>query len=542
MVSRNKNIVDRKELHEKLGVGINKISKTVATTMGAMGRNVIIDVRAGIVNVKSNVGFGVYDSHVTKDGVTVANSIELADPIENIGANFVKDAANNTAKEAGDGTTTATVISSSLFNSGIVPLTVGEANPIFMKRGMDLALKDVLSVFKTYIKPCNPDYLYKIAKTSANGDETIAKIVFDAVSKTGTQGKVHVERMIENNAEDMVTFANGIEVDSGMVSTMFATDKSLRVVYDNPLILFYKGRINDLIELQYVLDYAHASNRPIIIFSDSVSDDTLRKLIVNHSRNILKVCCVKSVGLGHFKESEMEDLTALMGGKVLNENNTNDLKDIEIVKSAFATCERIEIDTTRTIFHGVSGNGQERAKELQEALVNVMGDVNIERFKLRIARLLNGICTIKVSGNSDKEINERLDRYDDAIQATKSALESGVVIGGGIPLYQISDILKQKATEIENVSMRYGYEIVLKAIQSPAKQIAFNGGIPQHIIDRIPKNYKSTFNVLDGEIIDDAYEFGIIDPAKVTQSALKNAISCVGTLLTSDIGVILSDL
>lgn len=538
MLTLNKDIIKSDELRLKLKSGIDKLADAVAVTMGARGRNVLIDTRRGIRELKSDIGFGQYLSHITKDGVTVAKSIELTDTIENIGASIIKDAAIKTAEIAGDGTTTATVLARAVFNNGIRSLAAG-ANPIELKIGTEIAAREIVSNIQSLAVPCTESYIKHIAEISANGDKQIAKLISDAVIHAGIDGIIKI--VPSNDAVDEIEFDHGFSTDVGIISQQFTDNGKNTVIMNNPLMLFYKGDIRDIKFLKAPLEFAIAAQRPIMIYCDSIDDAVLRILLVNKARGKLKIGVSPVPGLGFNKLDELKDIQSVVGGRIFTDAETESLETISLAD--FGTCDRIESGFGKTTFFGVDTESEsvlarvEYLKErIHESATNGEYQINIDRFKTRLARLTSGICLIKVGKLSDQESLERQDRYDDALFACYAALSEGILAGGGVSLIKAADKFKTSPVFLENCnseSKRMGMNAVIDACYEPLRTICSNAGLSSVFYETQPG-----YNALTGEVIEDMIDAGIIDPAKVERVALEHAVSVAGILLTTEIGVI----
>lgn len=504
----NKDLIFADEARKKLLSGAKKLASAVRTTMGPKGRNVLIQER--------------YKNFITKDGVTVAKHVKLQDNIENIAAQTIKEVASKTADEAGDGTTTATVLAYNLLKNGNKLITSG-ANPLELKKGMDIALKDVLKELKIFSKDVkNKKEIQQVATISANGDVDIGNMIADAVTEVGKDGLITVEE--GKGLSDELKISKGLQYNNGYLSPYFVNNPSKMIVeYESPYILLYNGRIQQLKDIIKVLEVAQRSKKPLLIICSQMDDDALNTLVVNKMRGIIEACVVKCPGFGNIFDY-LEDIRIMTGSKIIDPskgieyNNVSDLgqaSSVQVSKRDFSiVCKDADEKAV-----------QDRVNELKER------NDDLADTKLRIAKLSGGIAIIKVQAPSEVEVKEKKDRVDDALGAVKAAQAEGITIGGGTPLFKISDRL---CRELEG-DMKLGYNIVKEAIQTPFRQILSNAGISadkvQISIENKDANYG--FNVLNREY-GNLFELGVIDSTKVQRVALTNAVSVSSTLLTTE--------
>ena len=516
----NKELHFSQDLRMELQKGVKKLADAVKITMGPKGRNALIQ--------DNNRYF------ITKDGVQVAQSINLENPIENAGAQLIKEVSEKTVNETGDGTTTATVLASAIFNEGLKSVTAG-SDPIEIKRGMDKTLKVILENLKKNSKQIeNKDDIKKVATISANSDEEIGDLISEAMEKVGTDGIITVEEAKGINNE--LEIVDGTKFDRGYLSPHFVTDKDKQVAeLENPYILFTTSRINNLKDLLPILSQVQETRRPLLIVAEDVDGEALSTLVVNKIRGILDVTAVKAPGFGERKQDILEDLATVTGAEVVSEKTGKSLELMTLEQLGEA--QKVTIDKESTII--VNGNGEKedidnRIKEIKTLIETSDNDFNIEKLKDRISKLNGGVAVIKVGSSSETELKEKKDRVDDALGATKSAVEEGIVIGGGCALLKASKKVNLKLKGDQKI----GQDILLRAIREPLKQIVTNAGLDSGII--VEKVLKSTtnkgFNVISERYVD-MFKEGIIDPLKVERVALTNAISVSSLLLTTEVSI-----
>lgn len=511
------------ELRSGLGLGVKKLADAVRVTMGPRGRNVIIDK-----------GYG--PAHITKDGVTVAQAVHLEDPIERMGADLVKQVAQTTAEFAGDGTTTATVLANEIFQEGMRNVTAG-ANPISVKRGMDKARSFIVDQIKSIAKEVQTkDEIFQVATISANSDETIGNIIADAMEAVGNTGVITVQE--SNTNEDALEVVKGMKLESGLMSHYFCTDKEkLETVFENPIILLYNNRLMSLKNMVGLLEHAQKESRPLLIVVDDIDNDTLSTLAVNAVRGSLKVAVIKVPGVGQNKENLMEDLSVITGSRVVADTTEDPIKDVLV--SDLGGCSRVEIDMKTTTF--IDGKGaaieiQNRIEELRSQ--NPDDEYSKTNIQKRLGMLQGGVAILKIGAPTEAELKEKKDRVDDALCATRAAVEEGIVIGGGAALIKCVFPEKEFFTDLSN-DERVGAEIVFNACEAPIKQISenagFNGGMVAHKVWEAGPTIG--FDAANDEYVD-MFEAGIVDPAKVERVALEQAVSIASLLLTSEAGIV----
>jgi len=502
-----------------LFVGVSKLADTVKVTMGPRGRNVLIQRAYGA-------------PHITKDGVTVAREIELEDSVENMGAQLVKEVASNTADEAGDGTTTATVLAHSIFKEGLRNVTAG-ANPIEVKRGMDKACKAIIEELKSMSQEVkDKKEIAQVASISANSDETIGNLIAEAMEFVGKDGVITVEEA--KGIEDELEVVEGMQFDRGYISPYFVTNtEKMTCELDSPLILLTDNKITSLKDLVPVLEQIQKTGRPLLIIADDIEGEALSTLVLNKLKGVLNITAVKAPGFGDRKKAMLNDIAILTGATLI----TSEL-GLTIEKTTLAElgqCAKIVIDKDNTVV--VDGKGskeavQARVAEIKTQVETTTSEYDKEKLQERLAKLAGGVAVIKVGAATETEMKEKKDRVDDALSATKAAVDEGIIIGGGAALI--------KAGAKVNLDLQddqlAGAEIILRAIQAPMKQIAVNAGydagvVVNKVMDSDDENLG--FNAANGEYVN-MLEAGIIDPLKVARVALLNATSVSSLLLTTE--------
>jgi chaperonin GroEL len=499
--------------------GVKKLADAVKVTMGPRGRNVLIQKSFGAPSI-------------TKDGVSVAREIELADALENMGAQLVKEVASNTADEAGDGTTTATVLAESIFREGLRNITAG-ANPIEVKRGMDKASAAIIDELKKMSKEVSDkEQIAQVATISANSDAKIGNLIAEAMEKVGKDGVITVEEA--KGINDELEVVEGMQFDRGYLSPYFVTNsEKMTVEMDNPLILITDFKISSLKDLIPLLEQTQQSGRPLLIIADDVEGEALATLVLNRLKGILNIAAVKAPGFGDRKKEMLKDIAILTGGTVITEELGLTLEKTTIDQLGQAA--RVVIDKDDTTI--VDGKGSKEAveariREIKAQIENTTSDYDREKLQERLAKLSGGVAVIKVGAATETEMKEKKDRVDDALSATKAAVDEGIVIGGGAALVKAA-----KAVEIQlEGDEQVGAEIILRAVKAPIKQIADNAGFDAGVVaDKVSTSEDPNlgFNAATGEYVN-MYEAGIIDPLKVERVALQNATSVASLLLTTE--------
>ncbi|MGM0519174.1 MAG: chaperonin GroEL [Campylobacterota bacterium] len=503
----------------QLYTGVEKLADAVKVTMGPRGRNVLIQKSFGAPSI-------------TKDGVSVAREIELEDTMENMGAQLVKEVASKTADEAGDGTTTATVLAGSIFKEGLRNVTAG-ANPISLKRGMDKAAEAILTELKKASKEvADKKEIEQVATISANSDSAIGSMIAQAMDKVGKDGVITVEEA--KGISDELDVVEGMQFDRGYLSPYFVTNSEKMVTeMENPYILLYDKKISNLKEMLPILESVNQSGRPLLIIAEDVDGEALATLVVNRLRGSLNIAAVKAPGFGDRRKAMLEDIAILTGGTVISEEMGMKLENTSMDNLGSASRVVIDKDNT-TIVNGV-GEPQKveaRTNQIRAEIENTTSEYDKEKLQERLAKLSGGVAVIKVGAATETEMKEKKDRVDDALSATRAAVEEGIVIGGGAALIRAAAKVSLELDGDESI----GADIVLRAISAPLKQIAANAGFDSGVVvNEVKKsnNENFGFNASTGEYVD-MFEAGIVDPAKVGRVAMQNAVSVASLLLTTE--------
>jgi chaperonin GroEL len=511
--------------------GVNKLANTVKITLGPKGRNVVLDKKYG-------------SPTITKDGVTVAKEIDLKDAMENMGAQMVRQVAANTSDVAGDGTTTATLLAQIIFSEGVKAVEAG-ANPMALKRGIDKAVGRATREIKKAAKPVTEDMIAQVGSISANGDHTIGRLIAEAMQKVGKDGVITVEdsRTIETTLE----VVEGMQFDRGYLSPYFVTDsETMDAEFENPLILLSEKKISSMRELLPILEEVAKLGRSILIIAEDVAGEALATLVVNKLRGTLSVAAVKAPGFGDRRKDMLEDIAVLTGAKVINEELGIKLESVMLEELGSARKVAIDKETTTIIGGGGDHDGlQARVKTLKAQLEDATSEYDREKLQERMAKLVSGVAIIRVGASTEIELNEKKARVEDAMHATRAAVEEGIVPGGGVVLIRAAKALaKLKLFETNqdgetsgDEDEQIGVNIVKRALEEPLRQIVANAGKEGAVIVervRSEKNPNIGYNVLT-EKFEDLVAAGIIDPAKVTRSALQNASSIAGLMLTTEV-------
>ena len=510
--------MDARDLLKK---GVDELANAVKVTLGPKGRNVIIEKK-----------FGAH--HITKDGVTVAKEVELACPYENMGAQLVKEVASKTNDDAGDGTTTATVLAQSIIGVGLKNVTAG-ANPMDLKRGIDKAVKVVVDNIAGQAQEIGDDFekIENVAKISANGDETIGALIAEAMRKVKKEGVITVEEA--KGIETTVDVVEGMQFDRGYISPYFVTDtEKMEAQMENPYILIYDKKISVLKELLPVLEQTVQTGRPMLIIAEDIDSEALATLVVNRLRGNLKICAVKAPGFGDRRKAMLEDIAILTGGTVISEEKGLKLEGATI--DMLGTAEKVTVNKDNTVI--VNGAGDKdaihsRVSQIKVQIENTTSDYDKEKLQERLAKLAGGVAVLYVGAASEVEMKEKKDRVDDALSATRAAIEEGVVPGGGIAY--IRAISSLEGLKGENEDETTGIEIVKRAIEEPLRQIVANAGKEGAVVVQKVKEGTGDFGYnARKDIYENLYAAGVIDPAKVTRVALENAASIAGMFLTTE--------
>ena len=516
-----KKIIFNLEARDQLKRGVDALSNAVKVTLGPKGRNVIIDKAYGA-------------PMITKDGVTVAKEIELDDPIENMGAQMLKEVASKTADVAGDGTTTATVLAQSMVTTGLKNVTAG-ANPMDLKRGIDKAVTTVIKNLKQQSKEIGDSFekIEQVASVSANNDLTIGKLIAEAMGKVKKEGVITIEEA--KGIETTVKVVEGMQFDRGYISPYFVTDaEKMEAVYENPYILIHDKKIGVMKDLLPILEKVAQSGRPMVIISEDVEGEALATLVVNKIRGSLKIVAVKAPGFGDRRKEMLEDIAILTGGTVISEEKGYKLEDANL--SYLGQAEKITVDKDNTTI--VSGKGQKsdiegRIKQIKAQMESTTSDYDREKLQERLAKLAGGVAVIYVGAASEVEMKEKKDRFDDALHATRAAIEEGIVPGGGIAYIRAIESLN--AVKCDNEDEETGVQIVRRALEEPLRQIVENAGMEGSVVVQKVREGKDDYGFnARTDVYENLYEAGVIDPTKVTRVALENAASIAGMLLTTE--------
>ncbi|HGO7997338.1 TPA: chaperonin GroEL [Neisseria meningitidis] len=508
------------EVRQKMVNGVNILANAVRVTLGPKGRNVVVDRAFG-------------GPHITKDGVTVAKEIELKDKFENMGAQMVKEVASKTNDVAGDGTTTATVLAQSIVAEGMKYVTAG-MNPTDLKRGIDKAVAALVDELKNIAKPCDTSKeIAQVGSISANSDEQVGAIIAEAMEKVGKEGVITVEdgKSLENELD----VVEGMQFDRGYLSPYFINDAEKQIAgLDNPFVLLFDKKISNIRDLLPVLEQVAKASRPLLIIAEDVEGEALATLVVNNIRGILKTVAVKAPGFGDRRKAMLQDIAILTGGTVIAEEVGLSLEKATL--DDLGQAKRIEIGKENTTIidgFGDAAQIEARVAEIRQQIETATSDYDKEKLQERVAKLAGGVAVIKVGAATEVEMKEKKDRVEDALHATRAAVEEGVVAGGGVALLRARAALENLHTG--NADQDAGVQIVLRAVESPLRQIVANaGGEPSVVVNKVLEgkgNYG--YNAGSGEY-GDMIEMGVLDPAKVTRSALQHAASIAGLMLTTD--------
>src|SRR5687767_13367227 len=498
--------------------GVNRLADAVKVTLGPKGRNVVLDKKFG-------------SPVITKDGVTVAKEIDLKDPLENMGAQMVREVASKTSDVAGDGTTTATVLAQAIYREGAKNVTAG-ANPMAIKRGIHQAVEAIVSALKTQSKPVSGQMIAQVGTISANHDETIGRIIADAMGKVGKDGVITIEE--SKTLDTTLDIVEGMQFDRGYLSPYFVTDpERMEVVLDNPVILIHEKKISSMKNLLPVLELVVQAGRQLLIVAEDLDGDALATLVVNKLRGTIKVAAVKAPGFGDRRKAMLEDLAILTGGKAVTEDLGIKLESLKLDDLGHAKKITIDKDNTTIIEGaGVQTAIEGRVKQLRVQVEDASSDYDREKLQERLAKLVGGVAIIKVGAATETEMKEKKARVEDAMHATKAAVDEGIVAGGGVALLRAATVLQTLTLEGEE---RLGVAIVARAIEEPMRWIAINAGhegavVVQRVRDM---NDQEGFNA-QTEQYEDLVAAGVIDPTKVVRSALQNAASIASLLLTME--------
>ena len=509
------------DAREQLKQGVDQLANAVKVTLGPKGRNVVIEKKFGA-------------PQITKDGVTVAKEIELEDKFQNTGAQLVKSVASKTGDDAGDGTTTATILTQAIVNEGLKNVTAG-ANPLDLKRGIDKAVKAVVDYIKENAEIVNDNYdkIEQVATVSANNDPEIGKLIADAMRKVSKDGVITIE---ESKSRDTYTnVVEGMQFDRGYLSGYFVTDSDkMECVMDNPYILIYDKKISNIKDFLPILQPAAESGRPLLVIAEDVDSEALTTLVVNRLRGGLKICAVKAPGFGDRRKAMLEDIAVLTGGVVISEEKG--LKLEQATLEMLGTCDKVTVSKDNTTI--VKGAGQkeliaDRIAQIKNEIANTTSSYDKEKLQERLAKLAGGVAVLYVGANSEVEMKEKKDRVDDALCATRAAIEEGVVVGGGTTYIRSLEALKN--VKGENADEQTGVNIVERAIEEPLRQIVRNAGGEGAVVVQKVREGKGDYGYnARKDVYEDLRQAGVIDPAKVARVALENAASIAGMFLTTE--------
>jgi chaperonin GroEL len=507
---------------ERMLNGVNVLANAVKVTLGPKGRNVILDKSFGA-------------PRVTKDGVSVAKEIELKDKFENMGAQMVKEVASKTADVAGDGTTTATVLAQAMIREGHKAIAAG-MNPMDLKRGLDSATKAAVDELKTLAKPCDDrNAIRQVATVSANWSEDVGQILAEAMDKVGRDGVITVEegKSLQNELE----VVEGMQFDRGYLSPYFVNNQDkMQASLDDPYVLLHDKKISNIRELLPVLEAAAKSGRPLLIIAEDIEGEALATLVVNNLRGILKVAAVKAPGFGDRRKAMLQDIAVLTGGTVVSEEVGMTLEKATL--NELGQAKRVVIDKETTTIVDGAGSGDEidaRVAQIRKQIEDTTSDYDREKLQERVAKLAGGVAVIKVGAATEVEMKEKKDLVDDALHATRAAVEEGIVPGGGVSLVRVAGTLKEKGVAAANSDQETGVRIALRALEEPLRQIVANaGGEPSVVVQAVRDGTGAYGYNAQTDQYGDMLEMGIIDPAKVTRFALQNAASIAGLMLTTE--------
>ncbi|WP_438479177.1 chaperonin GroEL [Oleiharenicola lentus] len=506
---------------QKILRGVELLSKAVKVTLGPKGRNVVIDKKFG-------------SPTVTKDGVTVAKEIELSDPYENIGAQLVKEVASKTNDAAGDGTTTATVLAEAVYKEGLKHVTAG-ANPIYLKRGIDKAVEAAVAELAKVSKKVNDrEEIRQVATVSANWDGTIGEIIADAMDKVGKDGTITVEEA--KSIETTLDVVEGMQFDKGYLSPYFATNmEAQEAVLEDAYVLIHEKKIANLQEFLPLLQSVAKTGKQLLVIAEEVEGEALAALVVNKIRGTINVCAVKAPGFGDRRKAMLEDIAVLTGGKCITEDLGLKLENLTLADLGKA--KSIKVDKENTTIIGGAGKStdiQGRVKQIRRQIDETTSDYDKEKLQERLAKLAGGVAVINVGATTESEMKEKKQRVEDALHATRAAVEEGIVSGGGVALLRTAKAVDASIAALEG-DEKLGAQIIRRAIEAPLKQLVFNAGLEGAVVVQTVLSSKGNngYNVATGTY-EDLVKAGVVDPTKVTRIALQNAASIAGLLLTTE--------
>ncbi len=514
-----KQIIYGEQARQAILRGVNQLADAVKVTLGPKGRNVVLDKKFG-------------SPTITKDGVTVAKEIDLKDPLENMGAQMVREVASKTSDMAGDGTTTATVLAQAIYREGARNVVAG-ANPMELKRGIEKAVEAITAEIKKLARPVSGNMVAQVGTISANSDPTIGKIIAEAMEKVGKDGVITVEE--SKTLETSLDVVEGMQFDRGYLSAYFVTDpERMEVVLENPVILIHEKKISSMKDLLPVLEQVARLGRPLMIIAEDIDGEALATLVVNKLRGTLQAAAVKAPGFGDRRKAMLEDIAILTGGKAITEDLGLKLENIKLEDLGKAKKVTIDKDNTTIVEGGGTSAAIEgRVKQIRAQVEDTSSDYDREKLQERLAKIVGGVAVIKVGAATETEMKEKKARVEDAMHATKAAVEEGIVPGGGVALLRGGKALEKLKLEGDQ---KVGLEIIRRAIEEPMRHIATNAGHEGSIVVakvREAKNADEGFNAAT-DVYEDLVKAGVIDPAKVVRNALQNASSIASLLLTTE--------
>ncbi len=515
-----KQVIHGEDSRQAILRGVNQLADAVAITLGPKGRNVVIDKKFG-------------SPTITKDGVTVAKEIELKEPLENMGAQMVREVASKTSDVAGDGTTTATVLARAIFKEGVKTVAAG-ANPMALKRGIDKAVEKAVAAISSSAKPVKGEMIAQVGTISANGDDTIGGIIAEAMKKVGKDGVITVEE--SKTLETSLEVVEGMQFDRGYLSAYFVTDaERMECSFENALILLNEKKISSMKDLLPLLEQVARSGKPLLIIAEDVEGEALATLVVNKLRGTLQVCAVKAPGFGDRRKAMLEDIAILTGGRMISEDLGIKLENIKLEDLGKAKKLTVDKDNT-TIVEGGGKNAdiQGRVATIRRQIEETTSDYDREKLQERLAKLVGGVAVIKVGAATETELKEKKARVEDAMHATRAAVEEGIVPGGGVTLVRAAKALD--SLKLDDEDEQIGVNIVKRALEEPLRKIAENAGKEGAVIvERVKQDKGENFGFNAAtEQFEDLVKAGVIDPAKVARTALQNAASIAGLMLTTE--------
>ncbi|MBL8170445.1 MAG: chaperonin GroEL [Acidobacteria bacterium] len=515
-----KQVIHGEDSRQAILRGVNQLADAVAITLGPKGRNVVIDKKFG-------------SPTITKDGVTVAKEIELKEPLENMGAQMVREVASKTSDVAGDGTTTATVLARAIFKEGVKTVAAG-ANPMALKRGIEKAVEAAVEAIQNMAKPVKGDAIAQVGTVSANGDQTIGGIIAEAMKKVGKDGVITVEE--SRSMDTLLEVVEGMQFDRGYLSPYFVTDpERMEASLENALILLNEKKISSMKDLLPLLEQVAKLGKPLLIIAEDVEGEALATLVVNKLRGTLQVCAVKAPGFGDRRKAMLEDIAILTGGKVISEDLGIKLENVKLEDLGRAKKVTVDKDNT-TIVEGAgkAADIQGRVATIRRQVEETTSDYDREKLQERLAKLVGGVAVIKVGAATETELKEKKARVEDAMHATRAAVEEGIVPGGGVTLVRAAKALD--TLKLDDEDEQIGVNIVRRALEEPLRKISENAGKEGAVIVEKVKSEKNDnvgFNA-ETEVFEDLVKAGVIDPAKVSRTALQNASSIAALMLTTE--------